>query len=414
MILRGGLIVAAFIALLGPFAGRAAAVSRQVNCPAGVPPVFSTIQAAVDASCSGDTISVVGTCNEPVTINTQNAGCTGGAVAFTKLSINGSSSASNNNTGAGPAFLITGNARNITINNITVGSLASHGIQVVSAHRVTLQSIRTAPSSFPGAVALLDGINIDTASTRVRVLSSTLNNNGGDGVENGSTDGELTSVTANDNELIGIHVPGSQAMVTRCKANDTPAGNVQDEGFRFDGPGAIVQQCTAKDNAVAQFRDTAASTGVIHFRNVAGNSSATTVPAGAGIGFWEEGSGNRINTCSAFKNASHGVHLAGNGNALQLSTISSNVGDQVSVTGDNNLLQENVITRVSAPNVFVSTTPAVNAPAGATANFFDRNRVSVASSSVTGDGFTVADPDNNGQQNTRSPGDPLDPPANLR
>jgi len=527
MMLRGGLIVAAFIALLGPFAGRAAAVSRQVNCPAGVPPVFSTIQAAVNASCSGDTISVAGACTEPVTINTQNAGCTGGALAFTKLSISGSSSASNNNPGAGPAFLITGNARNVTISNMTVGSAASHGIQVMSAHRVTLSNIRTAPASASGIFAFLDGINIDTASTRVRVLSSTLNNNGGDGLENGSTDGEVTSVTANDNGAAGIHVPGSNAMVTRCKADETAGtGKTQEAGFRFSGPGAIVQQCTAKNNAVTQFHDTSASTGVIHFRNIAGNSSATTVtgssdaqalpvgngeadsdcvtegfnttldtapnvgsddvivgteihsgpngvcettaagddvqelPVGqgspnedcvtagadgtletstsgddavvgnkidtgangicesgaiAGAGFIEEGSGNRINTCTVQKNAGGGVFISGNGNALQLSIISSNKGDQVRVTGDNNFLSENTITRVGGTNAFASTTPAVNVPAGADSNFFDRTRVSLASGAVTGDGYTVDEPTNNGIQNSRAPGgDLLDPPPNLR
>jgi len=413
MILRGGLIVAVICALSAAFAGEARAAKLQVNCSG--PATYTDIQTAVNNACSGDTISVSGACDEAVTINTQNAIlCTGGALAFTQLSIKGGSSTSNNNTGAGPAFLIMGNARNITINNFTVGSAASHGIQAVSAHRVTLEGIRTAPNSFPGAVAALDGINIDTASTRVRVLSSTLNNNGDDGVENGSTDGEVSSVTANDNELAGIHVPGSNVMVTKCKADDTLAGNVQDEGFRFDGPGAIVQQCNAKDNVVAQFRDTAASKGVIHFRNVAGNSSATVVPLGAGIGFWEEGSGNRINTCSVFRNASHGVHLAGNGNTLQLSTVSSNVGDQVQITGNNNFIQSNTITRVSAPNVFASTTPAVNVPGGADANFFDSNRVSISGVTTATNGFNVVDADNNGQQNSRSPGDPLDPPLNLR
>jgi len=133
-----------------------------------------------------------------------------------------------------------------------------------------------------------------------------------------------------------------------------------------------------------------------------------------GAGFLEEGTANRINTCQAFKNAGPGVHLAGSGNALQLSTVSQNVGDQVRITGDNNFLQENSVTRVSAPSVFANTTPAVNAPAGSDSNFFDRVRVSVASGAVTGDGFTVVEPTNNGIQNSRSPGDSNDPPANLR
>ncbi len=414
MILRGGMILAALVALHSGLSGEARAVSLQVNCGGGAP--FVTIQSAVDAACSNDTISVVGTCTEAVVVNlagNTTVCATGDGLPFTKLTITGSSGGSNNPL-AGPAFLITGNARNITISNFTVGSGNSHGIQVMSAHRVTLQNIRTAPSTAPGIFAFLDGINIDTLSTRARVLSSVLNNNGGDGVENGSTYGEVTSVTANDNGAVGINVTGANLSVTRCKADETSAGNVQQEGYRFDGPGAIVQQCNAKDNVVAQFRDTATSTGVIHFRNIAGNGNATVIPAGLGIGFLEEGMGNRINTCQAHKNASHGVHLAGSGNTLQLSTINQNVGDQVRITGDNNLIQENGITRVSLPNIFFSTTPAVNAPALSDSNFFDRNRVSVASGSVTGDGYTVVEPTNNGTQNTRSPGDPNDPPANLR
>ena len=531
MILRGGFVLAASVALSVASAGEAGAVARQVNCPAGVLPVFSTIQAAVNVSCSGDTISVVGVCNEMVTIADEHPACPNHNVLlpmFTKLTITGSSSARNNNLGAGPAFLITGNARNVTITNMTVGSAASHGIQVMSAHRVTLSGIRTAPSSAPLAFAFLDGIHIDTASTRVRVVSSTLNSNREDGVENGSTDGEVTSVTANDNDAIGIHVPGSNVMVNRCRADEnTGTPFEQDEGYRFDGPGAIVEECTAKNNVVAQFHDTAASTGVIHFRNTAGSSSATTVPASsddvqalpvgngqpsstcvdpfvppisnsmpagddvlqvgpqivdsgsngvcettaagddlqslpvgqgtpgtdcvtAGLngtlassasvddvvvvntitsgangicestavaprdGFLEEGTGNRINTCTITKNGGHGVHLAGTGNALQLSSINQNVGDQVLITGDNNFVQSNSILRVSAPSLFASVLPAVHAPSGANSNYFDENRVSLASGAVPGAGFTVPDQDNNGQRNSRTPSSTVDPPANLR
>jgi len=641
MILRGGLVLAALVALSVASAGEAGAVARQVTCTL----IGTPFQDVVDMSCSGDTISVVGTCDEPVEINLagNNFACaTGDGLPFTKLSITGTSSAVNNYTAGtddvqalpvgngeanstcvspgappindstpagddvlqagpqivdsgsngvcettaagndsqalpvgqgtpgtpcvtaggngtlessasgddmvvvntitsglngicestvipgGPAFLITGNARNVTISNMTVGSATSHGIQVMSAHRVTLSGIRTAPSSAPLAFAFLDGINIDTASTRVRVVSSTLNSNLQDGVENGSTDGEVTSVTANDNGAVGIHVPGSNVMVNRCRADEnTGTPFAQNEGYRFDGPGAIVEECTAKGNVVAQFRDAVGSTGVIHFRNTAGSSSATTVtgfsddvqalpvgngqpfstcvspfvfptimsmPAGddvlqagslildsgsngvcettanvndaqtlpvgqgtpgtdcvtAGLngtlgsptssddmvvvntitsgpdgicestavapraGFLEEGTGNRINTCTITKNGGHGVHLAGSGNALQLSTINQNVGDQVLITGDNNFVQSNSILRVSAPSVFASVLPAVHAPAGANSNFFDGNRVSLASGAVLGDGYTVPDPDNNGQRNSRTPSDPNDPPANLR
>ncbi len=414
MILRGGMIFAALVALLAGLAGEARAVSRQVNCGGGAP--YTDIQSAVDDSCSGDTISVVGTCSQAVVINlagNTSACLTGDGLPFTKLTITGGSNASNK-PGAGAAFTVMGNAYNITISNFLVGSGGGDGIDVLSAHRVTLQNIRTAPtSSLLAFFATGDAIHIDTASTRARVLSSTLNNNGGDGVENGSTDGEVTSVIANDNELVGIHVPGSNVMVTRCKADENLAtGNVQDEGYRFDGPGAIVQQNNAKDNIVAQFHDTAASTGVIHFRNIAGNSSATG-PMGAGMGFWEEGTGNRINTCSVFRNASDGVRIGGSGNALQLSTISTNKLDQVRITGDKNFIQTNTITRVSSGNFDSLLNPAVDAPSGV-ANFFQSNRVSVASGSGTGIGYTVVDPDNNGLQNTRAPSDPNDPPANLR
>ena len=424
MIRRGGLIVAVLCALLGPFAGRADAVSRPVNCGGGA--TYTTIQSAVDHACSGDTISVIGTCNEAVVIdldgNAAGLDCPpADGNPFTKLTITGTSNTINHNTGAGPAFKIMGNARNITISNITVGADNGNGIEVESAHRVTLTNIRTAPTTASTVFAVQDGIHIDTASTRVRVLSSILNNNGGDGVENGSTYGEVTSVTANDNELAGIHVPGSNAMVTRCKANDTGAGNVQDEGFRFSGPGAIVQQCAATDNAVAQFRDTSTSKGVIHFRNVAGTSSAAEPPSTGGKGFLEEGTGNRINTCTAIRNNGDGFDIEGNGNALQLSIANSNgtgpapathIGAQLAIGGNNNFIQSNTFTRVSTGN-FVSTDPAVNCPAGLS-NFFDRNRVSISTPTASSNGFNVPDPTNNGASNTRAPSDAADPPLNLR
>jgi hypothetical protein len=409
MIRRLGIVTVVFVVLLGYLGGvpgGVRAANLVVNCTTGLP--IATIQGAVNSACSNDTISVSGACNESVTINTQNAGCTGGAVAFTKLSLKGTSNTVNHFTGAGPAFLISGGARNISLSTFTVGADNGHGIEVAGAHLVDLSGIRTTAAD----QASQDGIHIDTASTRVRVRSSTLLENGGDGVEMGATYGEVTSVTANDNGAAGINVTGSNDSITRCKANETNGvGNAQQEGFLFSGPGAIVQQCSATDNIVAQFQDTSTSTGVIHYRNIAGTSSATDHTLAGGTGFLEEGSGNRINACTAVKNNGPGFDIEGDGNALQVSSSNSNVGSQLLIGGNNNFIQSNTFTRVSTTD-FTSTEHAVQCPVGQ-ANFFDRNRVSVASGSATGDGYTV-DPSNNGSRNTRAPSDPDDPPAYLR
>jgi hypothetical protein len=171
---------------------------------------------------------------------------------------------------------------------------------------------------------------------------------------------------------------------------------------------------------VAQFRDVAGSTGTIHYRNTAGASNATVVPAGAGVGFLEEGTGNKIHTCTAIKNAGNGIALMGNGNAVQSTISSSNVGSQLHVPGDGSFVQLNTLTRLGTGN-FTSAQPAVNVPAGADSNFFDRNRVSLPSTTPDCDvnvpncaGFTVIEPTNNGVQNVVAPSDPDDPPAALR
>ena len=421
------IVLMVVLSLLGVQVPAAMAISIQAVCTG----VGTPIQDAVNKACNGDSISVSSSggmpCNESVTVdnvvdNNLPARCSAQVgMPFTKLTITGTSNASNNFTpGPGPAFLITGNAWNITISNFIVGAAAGDGIDVVSAHRVTLTNIRTAN---PGSFATGDGIRIDTASTRVRVLSSTLNGNGGDGLEMGATYGDVSSVTANDNGAVGINVTGSNVNVTRCKANETNSvGNIQQEGFRFSGPGAIVQQCAATDNAVAQFHDDGNSTGVIHFRNVAGTSSAAEPPSTGGKGFLEEGTGNRINTCTAIRNNGDGFDIEGNGNALQLSIANSNgtgpapathIGAQLAIGGNNNFIQSNTFTRVSAPNAFASTDPAVNCPAGLS-NFFDRNRVSISTPTASPNGFNVPDPTNNGSSNTRAPSDAADPPLNLR
>jgi parallel beta-helix repeat protein len=213
---------------------------------------------------------------------------------------------------------------------------------------------------------------------------------------------------------------GSDDVIVGTRIQSGPNGVCESTAAFDDGQALPVGQGTPASSCVTPGADGSLETAVSGDDAVA-VSTITSGPNGicessavTGAGFLEEGTANRINTCTVYKNAGDGVHLAGSGNALQLSTVSQNRGAQVRITGDNNWLQENALTRVSAPSVFASTTPAVLAPAGADSNFFDRTRVSLGSGAVTGDGYTVVEPTNNGTQNSRAPGDPLDPPANLR
>jgi len=407
MRIRGRAFLAAAVAVLsvGAMTSTAAqAVTITVACPASV-------QAAVNAACSGDVIVVTGTCAESVVVGLQGGGCPGGVMPFTKLTIKGGGSGGGATIiqgQAGPAITVTADALNVTLSNLTVGSNATHAIAVVSAHKVIINNVKT-PS--PGGT-VGDGVNVDMMSTNTMITSCTLNGNTGDGVEMGGTFGQINNVTANDNGAAGFHITGSSADVQRCTANNTAAAPAQLVGFLIEGPTAIVQRSLAMDNTVAQYHDTASSRGVIHFRNVAGNRSAVAAPA-SGKGFWEEGSGNYISTCTAIRNAGDGVHLAGDGNELQLTTSTQNVGSQVLVTGDRNLLDRSTGLRVGT-GAFTSILPVFNVMAGSTANFFVRCSASVESGAPSGAGYTIPDATTTGTRNTRRPALSTDPPAALR
>lgn len=381
----------------------AGAVTLTVTCPASV-------QTAVNAACSNDVIVVTGTCNQSVVVGLQNAGCPGGAVAFTKLTIRGAGTggASTIIQGqAGPGITVTADAVNVTIENLTVGSNTSHGIAVVSAHKVVLNNITT--PTLGGTAG--DGVNADMMSTNTMVTSSSLNGNAGDGVNMGATFGQISNVTANDNGAAGIRITGSSADVQRCTAKDTLAPGVQQYGFYVDAPAAILQRSAADSNAIAQFFDAPGSRGVIHFRNVAGLSNAAApLP---GDGFSENGSGNYISSCTSIRNMGVGVRMAGDGNELQLTTSSQNVGSQVLITGDRNLCDRSSTLRVGT-GVFTSVLPDFNVMAGSTANFFVRCTASVESGAPSGAGYTIPDATTTGTRNTRAPALSTDPPASMR
>jgi len=235
----------------------------------------------------------------------------------------------------------------------------------------------------------------------------------------GATHGMLNNVTANDNMEAGIHVTGDNVSVERCTAHNTAAGNAQQFGFQVAGATAVIQKSIAQDNTVAQYHNTQASTGVILFRNTAGDPRALAPPVGGGKGVWEEGSGNYISNFTVTRNAGDGVHLAGDGNQLQRSSVSESGGAQVLITGSRNLVTSVRATRVSAPSLFASTDPAIHVDGLLSkANFFIRTSVSVAGT-TPGDGFTIVDKDNpepttTGERNTRRPTAVGDPPAALK
>lgn len=371
----------------------------------------------IDKACSGDRIEVRGTCNEAVTVGMTVAPACGPAAPFQDLTIRGTSG-KKGATGTtiegvgGPAITVNSNAIRIRIEGITVGSDMGDAIAISSAHRVTLTNIAT-PSPL-GTVG--DGVNVDTLSTNTKVLSSTLNGNGGDGVEMGATNGLINNVTANDNMEAGIHVTGDNVNVERCTAHNTAAigSNDQKVGFQVDGATAVIQKCIAQDNTVAQYHNTGTSRGVILFRNTAGDSRATVVPA-SGKGVWEEGGGNYISNFTVIRNAEEGVHLAGNGNQLQRTTVFGNVGAQVLVEGHRNFLTSVSATRLgTVGDPFLSTTPVYNVLPASQANFFNRCAASVESGAMVGQGFSIPDLTTTGERNTRRPTADGDPPAALK
>ncbi len=373
----------------------------------------------IDKACSGTTISVTGTCNEAVTVGMTKAAnplCPVSA-PFEDLTIRGTSG-KKGATGTtiegfgGPAITVNSNAIRIKIEGLTVGSDTGHGIAISSAHRVTLSNITT-PSPL-GTVG--DGVNVDTLSTNTEVSSSTLNGNGGDGVQMGATYGMINNVTANDNMDAGIHVTGDNVSVERCTAHNTAAfgSNDQQFGFQVAGATAVVQKCIAQDNTVAQYNNTGTSTGVILFRNTAGDSRATVVPA-SGKGVWEEGSGNYISNFTVTRNAEEGVHLAGDGNQLQRSSVFGNVGAQVLVEGDRNLVTSVSATRLGvAPDPFLSGEPVFNVLPVSEANFFNSTSASVESGAGVGEGYSIPDLTTTGNRNSRRPSLAGDPPDTLK
>lgn len=371
----------------------------------------------IDKACSGNTISVTGTCNEAATVGMTKAAnplCPVSA-PFEDLTIRGTTG-KKGATGTtiegvgGPGITVNSNAIRIKIEGLTVGSDTSHGIAISSAHRVTLSNITT-PSPM-GTVD--DGVNVDTLSTNTELNSSTLNGNGGDGVEMGATAGTLNNITANDNMDAGIHVTGDNVDVERCTTHNTIAGNAQQFGVQVASATVVVQKCIAQNNTVAQYHNTPASTGVILFRNTAGDSRATAPPA-SGKGVWEEGSGNYISNFTVTRNAEEGVHLAGNGNQLQRTTVFGNVGAQVLVEGDRNFLTSVSATRLgTAGDPFLSTAPVYNVMLASQANFFNRCAASVESGAAVGDGFSIPDLTTTGERNTRRPTADGDPPAALK
>ncbi|MDP3939323.1 MAG: right-handed parallel beta-helix repeat-containing protein [Deltaproteobacteria bacterium] len=407
-----GILAAAAVAMLT--AGMlgidvAGAATLTVTCPASV-------QTAVNAACSNDVILVTGTCAESVVVGLQTfaAGCPEGVVPFSKLTIKGSGTKSSGATiiqgQAGPAITVTADAVNVTLQNMTVGSNTSHGIAVVSAHKVIINNVKT-PTTLPLLGTAMDGVNVDMLSTNTMVTSCTLNGNLGDGVEMGATFGQIHNVTANDNGMAGIRITGSSADVQRCTAKDTTAPGVQQYGFYVDGPTAILQRSAADSNAIAQFFDAPASRGVIHFRNVAGLSNAAApLP---GDGFSENGSGNYISSCTSIRNMGHGVHMAGDGNELQLTVSSQNVGSQVLITGDRNLIDRSTALRVGT-GFFTSVLPDFNVILGSTANFFVRCVASLESGAASGQGYAIPDATTTGTRNTRRPALPTDPPVSMR
>jgi len=400
-----------FFVMYAPAAG---AATITVNCDMG-----ELLQAAIDGACSGDRITVTGTCNEAVIIGFEPVGCNMPPTPntpFQNLSISGRSG-KKGATGTtiegvgGPAITVNSNAIRISIKGLTVGSDTDHGIAILSAHRVTLTNIRT-PS--PLATPLGgDGVNVDTLSTNTKLTSSTLNGNGGDGVEMGATNGSINNVTANDNMEAGIHVTGDNVKVERCTAHNTATLPAQQVGFQVDGATAVIQKSIAQNNTVAQYHNTLASRGVILFRNTAGDSRVTVAPA-SGKGVWEQGSGNYISNFTVTRNGGDGVHLAGDGNQLQRSSVFGNVGAQVRVEGDRNLLTSVSATRLGPGDPFESMVPAYNVMAGSQANFFIRTNASVDGTAVVGDGFSIPDLTTTGERNTRRPTVVGDPPAALK
>ena len=87
-----------------------------------------SIQAALDEAANGDTINVVGTCNERVTIDLDN------------LTLDGGETAVIDGTGLGAtSLLLTVRASNVTIRGFTVQNSPIHGISIIRSGSAVIQ-----------------------------------------------------------------------------------------------------------------------------------------------------------------------------------------------------------------------------------------------------------------------------------
>lgn len=231
------------------------------NCNAGAP-AFSSIQAAVNAAASGDTIFICpGTYNEQVVVTTSNLtirGVSAGSTVLRPTVVVQNTFRLNNNRPAAPILLIDG-VGGVTVTNLTIdGSLADSGTGIFSCGRVPVYSgIYYRNSS--GSVDTTHVTNIKSATSCTFAILVETNQSGVGGVANVVVTnslvdrygvagiictGQNTACTATWNTIMGDGPVSDLAqigIVIRAEAGSAISGNVITNHVLIPGHGLPAQ-----------------------------------------------------------------------------------------------------------------------------------------------------------------------------
>ncbi len=411
---RPWIIPMVFLILCGLF-GTAAPVhatpnNRCVGSPTGVTcnTTHSTIQAAVNAAGSGDTVIIAaGTYNENVVVNTSGITLRGEGNSPTGAILNG---AFNGSTGFG--IRLSNNVTNITIEKLQVinytGNPQASGIYGDgNNNNLVIQDV-TVNNNGPGYISASGGIYLNGPVNNVLITNVTAHNNTGRGIViwNGfKTNITITNNNVQNNNCCGIELQDGTAsgvtMTGNIVANNSDSGmsavgltsgagpnliatNVLTDNGRFgveiklpngtgadSGDGSIVVEnnTVSRSGTPTDLRDHA---GIAVFRRgwMFGNNNAD-IPAGVIV---------RNNTVTGYKQTNLGSSSTGFGIVVE--------GRNVQVL-NNTLTNNDVGVQVQAGHTPYTpyTTPDGN-QADLSDNFFGRGNSPVACARVSGNSYS--------------------------
>jgi hypothetical protein len=203
----------------------------------------------------------------------------------------------------GTVFKITASGSYYLTGPVT-GVSGKNGI-AVTASNVTIDLCGYALNGVGGS---MDGIHMESGSSKLTLRNGTITGWGGDGVDevdNGATDGIYEEIHATGNNGDGLRL-SDKCVVTSCKF-DYNSGN----GLSVDGR-ATIKNCTANDNGLD---------GILFG---AGSVLDSVASANGGPGIESNNEPNMIKNCVAFENGDAGIRSGGGGKILDC--ISRNNG----------------------------------------------------------------------------------------